>query len=139
VSAALYGRLLLAAGLCLFGMLAWNLVNRRLLARSGSRVAAFDDWSPGLPAILYFTTPSCAPCRTVQRPTIRKLEERLGKWFQVIEVDAAARPELAEEWGVLSVPTTFIIDGAGKPRFVNHGIASAEKLIRQLELEDYSI
>jgi hypothetical protein len=54
-------------------------------------------------------------------------------------VDASAQPEVAQEWGVLSVPTTFVIDASGKPRFVNHGVANAEKLIQQLELEDYEI
>jgi hypothetical protein len=37
------------------------------------------------------------------------------------------------------VPTTFVIDANGKPRYVNHGVAMAEKLIQQLEIEDYSI
>jgi len=39
----------------------------------------------------------------------------------------------------MSVPTTFVIDVTGKPRYVNHGIATAEKLLQQLEIEDYSI
>jgi len=34
---------------------------------------------------------------------------------------------------VLSVPTTFIIDSQGRPRRVNHGVASAEKLLNQIE------
>jgi hypothetical protein len=32
----------------------------------------------------------------------------------------------------LSVPTTYIIDSQGQPRFVNHGVALYEKLSRQL-------
>jgi len=51
----------------------------------------------------------------------------------VIEVDAEARPDLANYWGVLSVPTTFIIDARGEPRRVNHGVASTDKLLGQLE------
>ncbi|HLE53485.1 MAG TPA: hypothetical protein VI755_15570, partial [Anaerolineales bacterium] len=39
----------------------------------------------------------------------------------------------ADYWGVLSVPTTFIIDRRGRPRRVNHGVASAEKLFKQIE------
>jgi hypothetical protein len=60
----------------------------------------------------------------------------MGGLIQVIEVDAAAQPELADYWGVLSVPTTFIIDARGRPRRVNHGVASAEKLERQIEEVD---
>ena len=82
---------------------------------------------------------SCAPCKTVQRPTIERMKTSHGKWFQVIEVDASQQPEIAQEWGVLTVPTTFVIDASGQPRYVNQGIATAKKLIQQLEIEDYSI
>jgi hypothetical protein len=53
--------------------------------------------------------------------------------LQVIEIDAVAQPDLADHWGVLSVPTTFIIDGYGQVRRVNHGVASADKLHAQIE------
>jgi hypothetical protein len=53
--------------------------------------------------------------------------------LQIIEINAYESPELAKEWGVLSVPTTFILDIQGTPRQVNHGVASAEKLLEQLE------
>jgi hypothetical protein len=59
--------------------------------------------------------------------------EQKGDAVQVIEIDASAEPELANYWGVLSVPTTFIIDSKGRPRRVNHGIASSQKLGRQID------
>jgi hypothetical protein len=59
--------------------------------------------------------------------------EQKGEAVQVIEIDASAEPELANYWGVLSVPTTFIIDSKGRPRRVNHGIASSQKLGRQID------
>jgi hypothetical protein len=31
------------------------------------------------------------------------------------------------------VPTTFIIDSRGRPRYVNHGVAGWEKLLKQIE------
>jgi hypothetical protein len=43
---------------------------------------------------------------------------------------------VADYWGVLSAPTTFIIDARGQPRAVNHGLASMEKLLRQLEASE---
>jgi thiol-disulfide isomerase/thioredoxin len=92
-----------------------------------------ETLKPGAPAILYFTTPTCAPCKTVQRPALARLGERFGDGLQVIEVDASARPDLADYWGVLSVPTTFVIDSKGQPRRVNHGVASADRLQKQIE------
>lgn len=132
-------RLLVAAAISGGGWLLFLLVNRRTLAGAQNLAYRFDSYRPGLPALIYFTTPGCAPCKTVQRPAIERLKMSFGRGFQVIEVDASARPELAQAWGVLSVPTTFVLDANGKPRHVNHGLASAEKLIQQLELEDYSI
>lgn len=88
---------------------------------------------PDIPAILYFTTPMCAPCKTQQRPALHRLLDELGDQIQVIEVNAIEQTDAADRWGVLSVPTTFILDKAGRPRQINHGVTSAEKLKHQLE------
>ncbi len=106
----------------------WLIVNRARSKRLG-----LEDIRPNIPAILYFTTPSCVPCKTIQRPALARLQERLPDSIQVIEINAAARPDLADYWGVLSVPTTFIIDARGRPRRINHGVSSAEKLQKQIE------
>jgi hypothetical protein len=50
----------------------------------------------------------------------------------VIEIDATDRPDLAKAWGVMSVPTTFLLDSHGEARFVNHGVTRAATLIRQV-------
>ena len=85
--------------------------------------------------LVYFTTPTCAPCKTIQRPAIESLKKILGSALQVIEIDASERPDLASRWGVLSVPTTFIIDPRGEVRHVNHGVVRAEKLLLQIHGE----
>ncbi len=109
------------------------LANWLIIARARGKRLGLERIRPGIPAILYFTTPTCVPCKTLQRPALTKLQERMAGSIQVIEVNAATQPELANYWGVLSVPTTFIIDARGRPRRVNHGVASAEKLQRQIE------
>ncbi len=86
----------------------------------------------GVPAILYFTTPDCAPCRTVQGPAIEELSEQMGERLQVIKIDASEQMALADSWGVLTVPTTFIIDAQGRPRHVNNGVTPAVRLRQQL-------
>lgn len=132
-------RLLIAAAISGLGVAVYILVNRVTLKRAESKVARFQSYRSGLPALVYFTTPTCAPCKTVQRPAIEQLRGRFERWFQVIEVDASSQPDVAQEWGVLSVPTTFVIDASGKPRYVNHGVTNAATLIKQLELDDFSI
>lgn len=121
---------ILIAGLLLCAY--WG-VNKLILARLRGKQGGLENLRSGVPAILYFTTPGCVPCKTVQRPALSRLQEHLGDSIQVIEVNAASQPELADYWGVLSVPTTFIIDAHGQARRVNHGVTSAEKLQAQIE------
>ncbi|GAB4578438.1 MAG: hypothetical protein Fur0022_11730 [Anaerolineales bacterium] len=120
--------LLIASGFALY----W-LVNRVILARVRGRRLGLESLRPGIPAILYFTSPTCVPCKTVQRPELAKLQEMMGDGIQIIQVDCTERGDLAEYWGVLSVPTTFIIDAKGQPRGVNHGVVRAVKLLKQIE------
>jgi len=106
-----------------------SLLRRR--ANSGGHFGGLE-LVPGVPAILYFTTPDCAPCRTVQGPAIEELREQLEERLQVIKIDASEHLALADYWGVLSVPTTFIIDAEGRPRHVNNGVTPAVRLRQQL-------
>lgn len=113
--------------------LVWN---RLALMRQVRRGLRLDEYRPGRPAVLYFTSPGCVPCRTIQRPALDALRDRYGNGIQVIQVNALESPELSDHWGVLSVPTTFIIDSGGQPRCINHGAARLAKLERQLERID---
>jgi thiol-disulfide isomerase/thioredoxin len=126
-------RTLLALAIIAIGVAVYGFTNRLVLARAASKFKALQGFSPGTPAILYFTTSTCAPCKTIQRPAIQQVKQSLGENVQIIEIDASERKDLADEWGVLSVPTTFILDENGQPRQINHGVARAEKLLAQLK------
>jgi thioredoxin-like negative regulator of GroEL len=130
-------RLFIALALSLLGIAAfwgWNRFQLRRLGRvGGGPLRGLETMQSGVPGILYFTTPDCQVCLTTQKPTLKRLEAELGDGIQIVEVDATAQRELADYWGVLSVPTTFIIDGQGQPRHINHGLTSKDKLRRQIE------
>ena len=87
---------------------------------------------PNATTLVYFTTPTCGPCKTIQRPAIQKASQLLGDTLQVLEIDASEHPDMASRWGVLSVPTTFVIDPNGEVRHVNHGVTRTEKLMKQI-------
>jgi thioredoxin 1 len=126
-------RSLLTLAICTSGIACYWLLNQWLLIRMRSKLQGSTlKVSPGLPSILYFTTPDCAPCHTVQRPAIQRLQEKIGDQLQVIEVDASDQPDLASQWGILSVPTTIVLDAQGMPRYVNHGVALTQKLYQQI-------
>lgn len=114
---------------------AYALLQRRQLARVARRAARdplLVGARAGVPTVVYFTTPGCAPCRFQQRPALARLCEELGDCVQIIEVDASEQPEDAKRWGVFTAPTTFVLNSAGAPHSVNHGVADARKLAEQI-------
>ena len=125
-------RLGIALGFIIAGYLAYRLygwLTMRRLARAG---ISLEGYTLGKPAILYFTDPGCAPCQAVQDPALEEVAAHYGERLQIIKVQALADPHFTDSWGVLSLPTTFIIDAKGHPRGVNHGVARAPRLVDQL-------
>jgi thioredoxin-like negative regulator of GroEL len=88
--------------------------------------------SDGVPVLVYFTTPTCTPCKLHQTPTLQSMALRWGDSLKIIRIDATEHPDIASQWGVFSVPTTFVLDGYGEARFVHNGVVSAEVLTREL-------
>jgi len=123
----------LAVGIIVLGVSGYWLLNQRLLSRAGNNLTSLLNPLPNKPTIIYFTTPDCAPCKTVQRPALDKLSNLLGEKLHVVEIDATERPDLAKIWGVMSVPTTFLLNSRGEARYVNNGVARVEKLMEQLQ------
>jgi thiol-disulfide isomerase/thioredoxin len=126
-------RFVSAIGIIFLGVGMYWLVNQFLLSRAKSSLSSLLNPLPNIPVIVYFTTPDCAPCKTVQRPALDKLTSLLGEKLHVVEIDATERPDLAKTWGVMSVPTTFLLNARGEARYVNNGVARVEKLMEQLQ------
>jgi thioredoxin 1 len=137
-------RLLIVVLLAAVGVLVYHWQTRRQLQRvssdnSRTKNPLLADLRPGIPAIVYFTTPGCLPCRTRQQPALHTLHNRLGDAIQVITVDATEQPDLADTWGVMSAPTTFVLDETGNATAVNHGVADADKLQQQLGIQSAAV
>jgi len=98
-----------------------------LLETLGTRV-------DGRLTLVQFSTPSCAACHTAQAPAVAAVEERIGATqLRVLHVDAAHQPEIASAFGILTVPSTVVLDPGGRVAAVNHGFASTQQLVRQLQ------
>jgi thioredoxin 1 len=109
----------------------WTAIRIRQLSRGNGESTGLPGYIRGKAALLYFSSSSCAPCRTIQRPAVERLRSELGDRLQIVEVDAVSRPDLAERWSVFTVPTTILIDAGGKARAVNSGVASSATLAAQ--------
>ncbi len=131
-------RLLIVVLLGVVGVAAYRLYTCRQLAQALTQ-ALIDpivrDLPAGIPAIVYFTTPTCAPCHLQQTPTLQRVQAEMGEdRLSIIRVDATEHPEIAERWGVFSVPTLFILDPERKPRTVYNGIVDTHTLKRELQV-----
>ena len=133
-------RSLLAIVIVFLGIFGYWLLSQRLLVRAKNNIFTLFNQLPNKPIIVYFTTPDCAPCKTVQRPALNRVTQIMGDSLEIVEIDATQRPDLAKRWGVMSVPTTFLLDARGVARYVNNGVTRAEKLMEQLQtLSDFEI
>ena len=98
-----------------------------LLEKLGAR-------ADGRLTLVQFSTPSCAACHTAQAPAVAQVEQRIGaRQLRVLHVDAADQPEIANAFGILTVPSTVVLDPGGRVAAVNHGFASTQQLVRQLQ------
>lgn len=125
-------RLVVTLVLIALAYLAYRLYGWFVIHRLVGAGVDLEGYAPGKPAILYFTDPGCAPCQTIQDPALEQVAYQFGERLQIIKVQALENPHLTDSWGVLSLPTTFIIDTRGRPRGVNHGVARAPRLLDQL-------
>ncbi len=113
--------------------LAWRTYQRHRLAAVAEQVAppAVAQLVDGTrPAVLYFTTPDCAQCRLQQTPILSQLAARVD--VAVHKLDAVEQEALARFYGIMTVPTTVVLDPQRRPVAVNHGVTPLPKLLAQV-------
>ena len=123
-------RIVMAIAIVALGLLAYQglLWMQRRRAAQGSKGGGCTD----RPALLVFTSPTCAPCKLQQLPIVDRV---LVDWHDKIDcnlVDVAERPEVATQYGVWSVPTTIVLDAQRQVIAINQGVVYEKKLREQL-------
>jgi thioredoxin-like negative regulator of GroEL len=112
----------------------WNASRVATLTSAAPLWEALGETPDGRRAVVAFSTPSCAACHTAQAPAIQVAEQQLGaSSVRVIRVDASRQPEVARAFGVLTVPSTVVLEPAGRVVAVNQGFAPSRRLIEQLQ------
>ena len=106
----------------------WWLARRRA-ATLGHDAKAFA--TPGHATILYFYTDGCEPCRRVQKPELDRLAQNTTNVI-VRAIDAVAERDIAQQFRVLTVPTTVVLGPQGRVVAVNYGVAPQAKLQEQV-------
>ena len=131
-------RALVVAGVSLAAIVAVWLVRRyvdqqRRLAIAASIVRRPKGGASGPVRILAFSSDDCRQCRTLQAPALQRVQAARGVGLLVTEVDAPAAPALVEQYRVLTLPTTVVLDAAGQVHAINYGFADTQRLLTQVD------
>lgn len=127
----IWERLLIILILGLVGMGAYTAVKQRHVRRLNRHITPpFDD---GRPTLLYFRSETCAACPTQARYLAQVMGDEAGNGrvtLHTINVDH--EPDRAKQYGVMTLPTTMLLDSAGQVREINYGLTPPHKLQQQL-------
>ena len=89
--------------------------------------------SLSLVRILAFSSSDCRQCHELQIPALQRVLDARGSKVSVAEVDAPNSPELTQRFRVLTVPSTVVLDTAGRAHAVNYGFANTQRLLEQVD------
>ena len=88
----------------------------------------------GRAIVVAFSSPGCAACHTAQAPALRALESTFSELVRVVPIDLSRRPEVADTFGILTVPATVVLGNQGQVLAANHGFAPLPRLTEQVQL-----
>ena len=80
-----------------------------------------------VPVLLDFFATWCGPCRMLA-PIIEELAEEAAGKFKVCKMDVDEEPEIAEEYGVFSIPTLMVFKD-GKVVNANTGFLPKDEVL----------
>jgi len=84
--------------------------------------------------IVYFWSEGCPACKRAQRPILEGLLAEYNKEqlsFTAYNIDES--PDVAKKWGVMTLPTTLLLDATGTIKHANNGLTASEQLRKQLK------
>jgi hypothetical protein len=120
-------------------LIVWS--GRRFVETQRRRALAVVPLSPGIDAhaslsqvrILAFSSDDCRQCHEMQIPALQRVLDARGSKVSVAEVDAPNSPDLTQHYRIMTLPSTVIMDAAGRAHAVNYGFANTQRLLDQVD------
>ena len=109
---------------------------RRALAAAPITSGSVDvdaNSSLSLVRILAFSSADCRQCHELQITALQRVLDARGSKVSVAEVDAPNSPDLTQRFRVLTLPSTVVMDAAGRAHAVNYGFANTQRLLDQVD------
>ena len=86
-----------------------------------------------MPTIVYFSSPDCLVCKMQQEPVISQLSQKKSIiLFHTKKINIKQKMDIARQWGIMTLPTTCIVNSHGTVKFINNGLVQADILNKQL-------
>ena len=79
--------------------------------------------SSAQPVLIDFWAPWCGPCRMVS-PIVEEISDEAGAKVKVGKVNVDEQPELAQQFGVMSIPTLVVLK---EGKVVNSAVGARSK------------
>lgn len=125
-------RIIITGILALLGAGGYVFLKQWHVGRLNKRTAVHKAAAITTPTLLYFRSDNCAAC-----PTQGHYVQEVADWWNgrvaVRKIDTDSEPETAQQYGIMSLPTTMLVDKSGSVRDVNYGLTNAQKLSKQIE------
>lgn len=129
----MYERLLITFGVIVFVWAVLSIMKRRQITLS-NRASQRLQKQRNVPTIVYFWSDGCALCKTAQKPILEGILAEYGnERIALTTYNVEESPDVAKEWGVRTLPTTFLLDSTGTVKHTNNGPITSANLRRQLE------
>lgn len=85
-----------------------------------------------IPVLVDFYADWCGPCKMMS-PILEELDQEFDGKIKIVKINVDNNPELASEYGVMSIPNMIIFEG-GKQKESVVGARSKQELIKYLGL-----
>ncbi|MEF9990343.1 MAG: thioredoxin [Christensenellaceae bacterium] len=73
----------------------------------------------------------CGPCKMLG-PILEEVDAQIGEKIKIVKINVDEAQAIAQEYGVMSIPTVYLFDGGTKmSKFV--GVKSKEEIIDFIE------
>lgn len=91
---------------------------------------ASEALQSSVPVLVDFWAPWCGPCRMVS-PIVDQIAEESDGSFKVGKVNVDEQPELASQFGVMSIPTLLVLE-TGKVKTSSVGARPKDAILAML-------